>query len=324
MYRRRKKRPLSLWMTVLIDLAAIGLAFYVFALFHHIIPREGGGPITKTADIAPVETERPEEEGIASAATQPVRQPGDFSDTFPSAEPEGAKGAYRYYRDGNVQVLIEKVERSGVTYYTADVWVKNISYLKTAFAKGKYGRGIHESVPDMARDNGAIVAVSGDYYGAHENGIVIRNGYLYRDKSLDDVCVLYQTGELVIHERENIDLGAIIENNAYQAWSFGPKLLENGEWMTLDNHSLSRQNPRCAIGYYEPGHYIFVVVDGRQEGYSKGLTLTQLSKLMKNLGCAEAYNLDGGQTACMVFNGEFANQPVNGGRKSSDIIYIGG
>ena len=121
-----------------------------------------------------------------------------------------------------------------------------------------------------------------------------------------------------------VHLDAIIEKQPYQVWSFGPKLLENGEWITLDDHPLTRRNPRCAIGYYEPGHYVFVVVDGRQKGYSVGLTMTQLSKLMYNLGCKEAYNLDGGDTAVMIFDDEIVSQPSNGGRRISDIIYVGG
>ena len=56
-------------------------------------------------------------------------------------------------------------------------------------------------------------------------------------------------------------------------------------------------NPRSAVGYYEPGHYCFVVIDGRQPGYSKGATLMQLAQLFESLGCKEAYNLDGGKSA---------------------------
>jgi exopolysaccharide biosynthesis protein len=65
-----------------------------------------------------------------------------------------------------------------------------------------------------------------------------------------------------------------------------------------------------------------VLVDGRQPGYSEGLSMKQLSQLFYDLGCKVAYNLDGGQTAVMAFMGEMVNQPYNGGRDVSDIIYI--
>ena len=80
------------------------------------------------------------------------------------------------------------------------------------------------------------------------------------------------------------------------------------------------KNPRSAIGYFAPGHYCFVVVDGRQKGYSEGMSLDELASTLASLGCQTAYNLDGGATAMMVFQGKLVNQPTNGGRTSSDII----
>ena len=88
------------------------------------------------------------------------------------------------------------------------------------------------------------------------------------------------------------------------------------------NSSVTSVNPRSAVGYYEPGHYCFVVVDGRQKGYSKGMTMSELSQLFFDLGCTVAYNLDGGKSAEMVFMGETVSQPFEGGRSTSDILYI--
>lgn len=62
---------------------------------------------------------------------------------------------------------------------------------------------------------------------------------------------------------------------------------------------------------------------GGQAGYSTGLRMEALSKLFYDLGCKEAYNLDGGQSAVMAFDGKLANQPYGGGRSISDILYIG-
>jgi exopolysaccharide biosynthesis protein len=74
-------------------------------------------------------------------------------------------------------------------------------------------------------------------------------------------------------------------------------------------------------------HYIFVVSDGRTS-QSAGLTLLQLAEVMQEYGCTVAYNLDGGGSSTMVFNGEVINNPTDGRsfgeRKVSDIIYIGG
>ena len=93
--------------------------------------------------------------------------------------------------------------------------------------------------------------------------------------------------------------------------------------MTSFNTSVEGWNPRAALGYYEPGHYCFVIVDGRQEpDYSYGMQMQDLSKLMYDLGCKEAYNLDGGMTAMMAYNGSLYSHPCGGGRSNSDILYI--
>ena len=89
------------------------------------------------------------------------------------------------------------------------------------------------------------------------------------------------------------------------------------------NKGILATNPRAAIGYYEPGHYCFVLVDGRQSKYSKGMTMQQLSQLFEDLGCTAAYNLDGGQTAVMASKLGVVNRPYDGGRTTSDIVYIG-
>lgn len=350
---RSRAKQLAVWKLILIDFAAIGLCFYVFNLFHHIIPVEGGGPIGQTASIAsaladelpdssledvfrladalsgnalPTDAPSGDEQSVGTPQpTASIRQVGDFSDTFPSEGPANPAAAYRFYRDDNVQVIIEKGQKGKYfVYYAAEIWVRDISFLKSGFAKNKYGRGIHETVSTMAKKYKALLAISGDYYGARSNGAVIRNGYLYRDTQLRDVCVLYENGELKSYERENLDWDAVLAKNPYQAWSFGPPLVRNGEILEIGDHPVAKTNPRCAIGYYEPGHYVFVIVDGRQEGYSEGATLEQLARLMSELGCVEAYNLDGGQSAEMIFQNTTVSHPVKGGRAISDIIYIGG
>jgi exopolysaccharide biosynthesis protein len=202
--------------------------------------------------------------------------------------------------------------------------MRSIEFFNTAFADGDYGQGIRDDVVDMAKESSAIFAVSGDYYGARNSGLVIRNGNLYRDSMSDnDICILYADGTMKTFSPSEFSLDDAIAAGAYQSWTFGPKLLVNGMPARDFNSTVEGKNPRCAMGYYEPGHYAFVLVDGRQKGYSEGMTLTELAALFYSLGCKEAYNLDGGQSAMMVFMNELVNRPTGGGRKISDIIYIG-
>jgi len=201
--------------------------------------------------------------------------------------------------------------------------VRSIDALKTAFAKGTYGKSIYEFPLKTATENAAVFAVTGDYYSVRSQGIVIRNGTLYRDVASADVCVLYHDGEMKTYSAQEFNLNDAIARGVWQTWAFGPALLdENGQSLTEFDSKLTDRHPRSAIGYYAPGHYCFVVVDGRQKGYSVGMRLDELSTLMASLGCKQAYNLDGGATAVMIFRGQVINQPYKGGRESGDIIFL--
>ena len=126
---------------------------------------------------------------------------------------------------------------------------------------------------------------------------------------------------------EDTNPAEILKKRPYQVWTFGPRLLKDGEPLP-DSYFTGQSraaHPRTAIGYYEPGHYCFVVVDGRQAGHSKGITLADFSQLMYSFGCKEAYNLDGGGTSTMWFDGEIINVPSSGqadGRSCSDILFL--
>ena len=186
------------------------------------------------------------------------------------------------------------------------------------------GKGYDEWPQEIDARLNSILTINGDYYGLREDGIVIRNGVLYRkdEMPLRDLCVLFWDGTMETYPSMVIDAEQLMEQGAYQAWNFGPRLLdETGAAMENFNSDVNKVNPRTAIGYYEPGHYCFVAVDGRDED-TDGLTMPQLSLLMKALGCTRAYNLDGGKTSNMVWNDQVANNPSAGGRKCSDALVI--
>lgn len=245
---------------------------------------------------------------------------GDFSATFPSTDT--GTGALYSYQSDTTRIAIQEVQSGGTTYYVADVWIKTIDAFHTALAKDTYGRGFHEMPLKIANDHQAVFAVSGDYYGAREQGVVVREGVLYRDVMGDDVCILKKDGTLNIYPKSEFNALEMLNDSVWQAWAFGPALVENGVACDTSNSKIKVKNPRGAIGYYEPGHYCFVIVDGRQSGYSDGMTLDELADTFVSLGCKTAYNLDGGATAMMVFQGKVISHPTNGGRSSSDIIYF--
>ena len=312
-------------LTILLDLVLFAAVLVLFALFHHVLPTT-----YEPVRVLEARTPAPQNPGTVGAGdaqgagnidTQEFL-PGDFSATFPGYD-TGTDAEFNYQKD-DLRIAVKKVAEDGITYYVADVWVKGIELLQTAFAGDTFRTGATQTVRKMAAEHGAILAVSGDFCGAHKTGAVIRNGALYRSENGDkDVCVLYQNGVMEVYTAKEFSLDAALARGAWQVWSFGPNLLAGGEAIAkFPGSRITGKNPRCAIGYYEPGHYCLVIVDGRQEGYSEGMTLAELSLLMKKLGCAAAYNLDGGATAMMVYDDARITSPPGGGRASSDIIYF--
>ena len=219
----------------------------------------------------------------------------------------------------------ENKGKTTLTYYIADIYVADISCFRTAMAGDTYGVGFHESVLDMTTRNGGIIGINGDFYGYQKNGLVIRNGELYRcDETDSEICVLFYDGTMEVYGPD-YDIQELIAKGAYQAWTFGPALLDvDGHAVTEVNVSgyLQKNHPRTAVGYIEPGHYCFAVFDGRQSGYSNGIKFTEMAYIMESFGCTAAYNLDGGKTSAMVFNGSVYDRPVDGGRNLSDCLLI--
>ena len=236
------------------------------------------------------------------------------------------------YSDSNTSITLKQYRAYDSNIYVADVTVSDASALKTALANNTYGRNITDTTSDMAEDNNAVLAVNGDYYGARQSGYVIRNGNLYRNTSGDrDALVIKQNGEFEFVSEGETSAEELLQNGAYQVLSFGPVLLEDGEISVGENDEVGMamaSNPRTAIGYLGNNHYVFVVSDGRTSE-SAGLSLYELASFMKELGVADAYNLDGGGSSTMVFKGEIINNPTTNGhsnkeRSVSDIVYIGG
>ncbi len=236
------------------------------------------------------------------------------------------------YADGNIKITLSTHRINNTTVYVADVVLARPSLLKTALAGDRYGRNIKEKTSEMAEAKDAILAINGDYYSARE-GCVLRNGTLYRNfdgYSDDESLVIYSDGRTEIVAAAHGDAEALKTAGAMQILSFGPALVEDGEISVTTSDEVDKamaNNPRTAFVYYSPNHYAFVVGDGRTS-QSKGLSLYQLAEFLQSLGAVHAYNLDGGGSSTMYFNGRVVNNPTTNGkriseREVSDIVYIG-
>ncbi|WP_298201471.1 phosphodiester glycosidase family protein [Desulfosporosinus sp.] len=244
------------------------------------------------------------------------------------------------YKSDNVTINIEKVQtgqgKDMVTYFVADVQMSDASSLKSAFAKNIFGRNVVEKTSQIAADNQAIFAVNGDYYGFRSDGVLIRNGVLYRDEPARVGAALFEDGTMQTFDETEVASSSLLAAGALHTLSFGPVLIKNSEIVedfekvsidsNFGNRSIQGSNPRTGIGMISANHYVFVVVDGRKENYSKGMTLSEFTDVFADLGCTEAYNLDGGGSSTMYFMGRVVNNPLGkqDERSISDILYIEG
>jgi len=235
------------------------------------------------------------------------------------------------YSDSKSKITVTRYRAYDSNIYVADVEVTDGTSILSAFANNTYGRNITDTTSDMAEENNAVLAINGDYYGARQSGYVIRNGVVYRNQgSNGEDMVISKDGTLSFISESDTTTDSLIQKQAWQVLSFGPVLVENGEVAVTENDEVGMamaSNPRTAIGTVAKNHYLFVVSDGRTSE-SAGLSLYELANFMKSLGATNVYNLDGGGSSTMVFQGEVVNNPTTNGNKISeravsDILYIG-
>lgn len=247
------------------------------------------------------------------------------------------------YEDSVKTITLSEYRASDTAIYVADIQLTGDAtegdetafsandLIRTALAEDTYGKNIKAETSDTAVANDAILAINGDFYGAQNAGYVIRNGVLYRSTSAgnEDLAILAD-GTFEIFSENDLSAEEVLSAGAVDVLSFGPGLVEDSEIAVTKDEEVGKamaSNPRTAIGILEDGHYVFVVTDGRTDE-SEGLTLYQLAEFMQSLGCTTAYNLDGGGSSTMYFNGQIVNNPTTGGnsikeRSVSDIVYIG-
>ena len=336
-------------LVVLLDILVGGLILLTFAFFHHVLPamlahqerqeqlRNPTEPIVQETvfQTVPLETEPVPSETVpvtmpeATEATEPdnrtpwqIKFAEHFSDEVIITE--------NSYKSPEVSVTIEtcETEEDGnpIVYYVADIYIASIDNFTTKIANDDLSYYSTQKSLEMDKAANAIISICGDFITYQQNGFMMRNGEVYVENSnLYSICALYRNGEMETYDAKAYKIEDIKAKDPLQVWSFGPVLLdEDGHARTKFNISstVAQRNPRSAVGYYEPGHYCFVVVDGRQK-HSAGIKMPLLASIFEELGCTKAYNLDGGGSAVMLFDHkQFSKQSNGGDRKLGDLLVI--
>ncbi|WP_111768564.1 phosphodiester glycosidase family protein [Nakamurella deserti] len=248
-------------------------------------------------------------------------------------------GATSYVSDAASVSISTVTTGSGaekVTYFVADLILSDMTVLRSAFADDSFGENIVENTSDIARDNNAIFAVNGDYYGFRDTGIVIRNGIAFRNAGARAGLALHRDGSMTVYDETTTTADRLVAEGVWHTLSFGPALLVDGRIVdgiddvevdtNVGNHSIQGRQPRTGVGLLDRNHLVLVVVDGRSDGYSAGVTMTGFAALFQELGATVAYNIDGGGSSTMYFDGRLVNNPLgrNSERGTSDILWLAG
>lgn len=226
-----------------------------------------------------------------------------------------------FYVKDDLKVKLVETRTSNQHYWIAEVISSDATPLKGAMASDTYN-GKRETISSMANRLDAILAINASGFYAKTNtpmGTVVRNGKLVNiDKSYTgEILSLKSDGNLAFttvnseEEFKNLDIK--------QTFTFGPILVRDYQATELNDKS---RHPRTAIGQLDDNRYVLVVVEGRMEG-ADGMTLAELQQLFLQLGCKTAYNLDGGGSTTLYFQGKVINTPSDGSERSVvDMIYF--
>ena len=239
----------------------------------------------------------------------------------------------RYYCDETILSIVWK-EAIGNTVCTfAEVKIADGSQLRRTLAGDSYSSSIQLKASDMARAVNAVTAINGDFYAFRSIGVVVYKRELCRfAPSVLDTCFFTASGEMLFaHAGELTDPAEterfIAENDVLFSTSFGPILVEDGRIRELYSYPVGEvfdYYARSAIGTTDRLHYILMVTSSENSWmYLDGMYASTAAQIMYDKGCRQAYELDGGQTAVIVFDGTPANGIVYGSERTmSDILYF--
>lgn len=296
-------------------------------------------PATVTPEPTPIPTPVSE-----AASLMPELNAKGFLDEGEFVYQSEDEGLWMYVSQ-TLKVIIHRQfdSREPLRWYEADIWsdVSAGEVIKsTQYDPEKMGK-VRVDAAQIARKYGVVFAMNTDYYtyrmnGPRREGVVIRNGKIILDDPYTeytsafpnlDTLALFPDGSMSVHTSGELTGQQYLDAGATDVFSFGPYLIRDGQ-LSPEVYTISTTtNPRCALGMVEPGHYVAIIAEGRLKD-STGITVAHLGRLMLEKGCTEALNLDGGQTAVMLFMGQQLNKigvydGKTNARPTSEILGIG-
>lgn len=221
----------------------------------------------------------------------------------------------------NIQEVSENNLHFDASYVYVDITFDDIHDLQVYCGKG--------TIDELVKEANAGFAINCIYWNYEDlNKYIVFNGELIKEfetDSIHDYCIIYDDGTMSIIKADEVKSASQFPGHIWQAWSFGPALVHNG--IAIDNFDdcfksdlVDYSHPRSAIGYFGQNHFCFLTVAGRAPG-NRGAYLDEMARFFTLIGCREAYNLDGGGSSHIWYNGREYGEPCED-RAIPEIIYI--
>ena len=235
----------------------------------------------------------------------------------------------------NIRGFTDEVERSrDLIWYESEIKLAPGTKFVTQHANPEQIGRRFRMAEVLAKELQCIFAISDDFYGfrvyqKRMPGVIIQDGKLLADKTLKkphyslptyDLIALYPDGSMKTYLAGSISGEELMAQNVTDTWCFGPVLLSEGQigQQVLEDR-FEYANPRQTLGMIAPNHYLVMTIEGRNKG-SDGVGLVWVAERMRDLGCTEALNLDGGNSIKLVFMGELLNSNVTRGKKNDRSV----
>ncbi|NLO84160.1 MAG: phosphodiester glycosidase family protein [Clostridiales bacterium] len=273
---------------------------------------------------------------IASAAISDVLLSSNLKSlavdlAAPGNTPIAANFTESSYYDDSIVVKMEQKRMYDSDVFITYVKIATPSQIRTAVAGGAIKSTRSNSTSKIAQNYNAIVAINGDAYVKAKTGYAVRQGEALRETTSNSIDLLFidELGDFHIflsgRESQEEQISAFKEEHEIiNAFVFGPALVVDGKTCEISDdyqYNPTGLEPRAGIAQIDTLTYMMVVVNGRADN-TEGVTSSQFADLMLELGAQQAYNLDGGNSATMVFNGEVYNIKKQAERSIYDIVYF--
>lgn len=216
----------------------------------------------------------------------------------------------------NATIKVYSLAEAGYRGYMAKVKLHNLQALKMVLA-GDTVKSKGETTSAAAKRTGAALAINAGGFFAHEGhlvplGATVIDGEIVDFSNIEDLSFVgfNRSGQLIggrIETKEQIMAMDILHGA-----SFLPTLLQGGQKQAIPAAWAHTRQPRTLIGHFDNGDLLFIVIDGRRQGWSNGVTLEEAQEKLLAFKVRDAYNLDGGGSSTFYYDGKVLNRPSDG------------